>query len=91
MFIERYRRKMNPEERSTGVSPVPTELDQALADVIEMEEIASTFQEIDGAVIKEKAKSIRKMAMEKKEKPSRERSRGMRTGKPYEEKEKERQ
>ena len=31
---------MNPEERSTGVSPVPTELDQALADVIEMEEVA---------------------------------------------------
>lgn len=72
--------KMNPEERSTAVSPVPTELDQALADVIEMEEVASTFQEIDGVVIKEK-----------KEKPSRERSRGRRTGKPYEEKEKERQ
>ena len=86
MLIEWYRKKMN-----AGVSPVPTELDQALADVIEMEEVASTFQEIDGAVIKEKAKSIRKMAMDKKEKPSRERSRGRRTGKPYEEKEKERQ
>lgn len=80
MLIERYRMKMNPEERSTAVSPVPTELDQALADVIEMEEVASTFQEIDGAEIKEK-----------KEKPSRECSRGRRTGKPYEEKEKERQ
>lgn len=42
-------------------------------------------------MIKEKSKSIRKMAMEKMEKPSRERSRGRRTGKPYEEKEKERQ
>ena len=47
------------------MSPVPTELDQALADVIEMEEVTPTFQEIDEAVIKEKAKSIRKMAMEK--------------------------
>ncbi|XP_068749522.1 MAP7 domain-containing protein 2-like [Montipora capricornis] len=63
---------MNAEERSTGVSPEPTELDQALADIIEMEEVASTSQEIDEAVIKEKedtdkqkAESIRKKAMEK--------------------------
>ena len=63
---------MNAEERSTGVSPEPTELDQALADIIEMEEVASTSQEIDEAVVKEKedtdkqkAGSMRKMAMEK--------------------------
>lgn len=72
ILIKRYRKKMNAEERSTGVSPEPTELDQALADIIEMEEVASTSQEIDEAVIKEKedtdkqkAESMRKMAMEK--------------------------
>ena len=72
ILIKRYRKKMNTEERSTGVSPEPTELDQALADIIEMEEVASTSQEIDEAVIKEKedtdkqkAESMRKMAMEK--------------------------
>ena len=48
---------MNTEERSTGVSPEPTELDQALGDIIEMEEVSSTSQEI--------AESKRKMAMEK--------------------------
>ena len=47
ILIKRYRKKMNAEERSTGVSPEPTELDQALADIIEMEEVASTSQEID--------------------------------------------
>ena len=45
---------MSAEERSTGVSPEPTELDQALADIIEMEEVASTSQGIDEAVIKVK-------------------------------------
>ena len=72
ILIKRYRKKMNTEERSTGVSPEPTELDQALADIIEMEQVASTSQEIDEAVIKEKedtdkqkAESMRKMAMEK--------------------------
>ncbi|XP_068677223.1 DNA ligase 1-like [Montipora foliosa] len=72
ILIKRYRKKMNAEERSTGVSPEPTELDQALADIIEMEEVASTSQEIDEAVIKEKedtdkqkAESIRKKAMKK--------------------------
>ena len=72
ILIKRYRKKMNTEERSTGVSPEPTELDQALADIIEMEEVASTSQEIDEAVIKEKedtdkqkAESMRKMPMEK--------------------------
>lgn len=72
ILIKRYRKKMNAEERSTGVSPEPTELDQALADIIEMEEVASTSQEIDEAVRKEKedtdkqkAESMRKMAMEK--------------------------
>ena len=54
------------------MSPEPTELDQALANVIEMEEVASTSQEIDEAVVKEKedtdkqkAGSTRKMAIEK--------------------------
>ena len=54
------------------MSPEPTELDQALANVIEMEEVASTSQEIDEVVVKEKedtdkqkAGSMRKMAMEK--------------------------
>ena len=72
IFIKRYRKKMNAEERSSGVSPEPTELDQALANIIEMEEVASTSQEIDEAVVKEKedtdkqkAGSMRKMAMEK--------------------------
>ena len=72
ILIKRYRKKMSAEERSTGVSPEPTELDQALADIIEMEEVASTSQEIDEAVIKEKedtdkqkAESMRKIAMEK--------------------------
>ncbi|CAH3153422.1 unnamed protein product, partial [Porites lobata] len=70
--IKRYRKKVNAEERSSGVSPEPTELDQALANIIEIEEVASTFQEIDEAVVKEKedtdkrkAGSMRKMAMEK--------------------------
>ena len=86
---------MNAKERSTGVSPEPTELDQALADIIEMEEVASTSQEIDEAVIKEKedtdkqkAESMRKMAMEVRRNPE-ESSWGRRTGKPYQEKEKE--
>ena len=72
ILIKRCKKKINAEERSTGVSPEPTELDQALADIIEMEEVASTSQEIDEAVIKEKedtdkqkAESIRKMVMEK--------------------------
>ncbi|XP_068742434.1 uncharacterized protein [Montipora capricornis] len=72
ILIKRYRKKMNAEERSTGVSPEPTELDLALADIIEMGEVTSTSQEIDEAVIKEKedtdkqkAESIRKKAMEK--------------------------
>ena len=59
-------------KKGQGVSPEPTELDQALADIIEMEEVASTSQKIDEAVIKEKedtdkrkAGSMRKMAMEK--------------------------
>ena len=65
ILIKRYRRKMNAEERSTGVSPEPTELDQALADIIEMEEVASTSQKIDEDTDKQKAESIRKMAMEK--------------------------
>ena len=63
---------MNTEQRSTGVSLEPTGLDQALADIIEMEEVASITQEIDEAVIKEKedtdkqkAESMGKMAMEK--------------------------
>lgn len=63
---------MNAEERSSGVSPEPTELDQALANIIEIEEVTSTSQEIDEAVVKEKedtdkrkAGSMRKMAMEK--------------------------
>ena len=70
--IKRYRKKMNAEERSSRVSPEPTELDQALANIIEIEEVASTSQEIDEAVVKEKedtdkqkAGSMRKMAMEK--------------------------
>ena len=33
---------MTAEERSTGVSPELTELNQALADIVEMEEVAST-------------------------------------------------
>ena len=63
---------MNAEERSSVVSPEPTELDQALANIIEMEEVASTSQKFDEAVVKEKedtdkqkAGSMRKMAMEK--------------------------
>ena len=63
---------MAAEERSTGVSPELTELDQSLADIVEMEEVASTSQEIDETVRKEKedtdkqkAESMRKMAMEK--------------------------
>lgn len=90
ILIKRYRKKMNAEERSTVLSPEPIELDQALADIIEMDEVASTSQEIDEAVIKEKedtdkqkAESIRKMAMEKLGETKK------RTGKPYEEKEKE--
>ena len=90
ILIKRYRKKMNAEERSTVLSPEPIELDQALADIIEMDEVASTSQEIDEAVIKEKedtvkqkAESITKMAMEKLGETKK------RTGKPYEEKEKE--
>ena len=63
---------MTAEERSTGVSPELRELEQALADIVEMEEVASTSQEIDETVRKEKedtdkqkAESMRKMAMEK--------------------------
>ena len=63
---------MNAEERSSVVSPEPTELDQPMANIIEMEEVASTSQKFDEAVVKEKedtdkqkAGSMRKMAMEK--------------------------
>ena len=63
---------MNAEERSTGVSPEPTELDQALADIFEMQEVASASQEIDEAVRKEKedtdkqkAENMRKKAIKK--------------------------
>ena len=37
ILIKRYRKKMNAEERSSGVSPEPTELDQALANIIDIE------------------------------------------------------
>ena len=80
--IKRYRKKVNAEERSSGVSPEPTELDQALANIIEIEEVASTSQEIDEAVVKEKEDtdkrkvgSMRKMAMEKLGEPRREKLR----------------
>ncbi|XP_015775733.1 PREDICTED: uncharacterized protein LOC107353857 [Acropora digitifera] len=73
ILIKRYRKKMNAEERSTVLSPEPIELDQALADIIEMDEDTD----------KQKAESIRKMAMEKLGETKK------RTGKPYEEKEKE--
>ena len=72
ILIERYRKKMNDEEKSTGVSPELTELGQALAYIIEMEEAAFTSQAIDEALRKEKAdtdkqkeENVRKMAMEK--------------------------
>ena len=50
ILITRYRKKIIAEERSTGLSPELTELDQALADIVEMEEVASTTQEIDETV-----------------------------------------
>ena len=72
ILIKKYKKKMTAEERSTGVSPELTELDQALADIVEMEVVASTSQEIDETARKEKedtdkhrAESMRKMAMEK--------------------------
>ena len=49
---------MTAEERSTGLSPELTELDQALADIVEMEEVASTSQEIDETVRKEKEDTV---------------------------------
>ena len=58
MLIKRYRKKMTAEERSTGLSPELTELDQALADIVEMEEVASTSQEIDETVRKEKEDTV---------------------------------
>ena len=54
------------------MSPEPTELDQEVVEIFEMEEVAFTSQEIDEAGRKEKketdkqkAESMRKMAMEK--------------------------
>ena len=58
MLIKRYRKKLIAEERSTGLSPELTELGQALADVVEMEDVASTPQEIDETVRKEKEDTV---------------------------------
>ena len=54
-------------KKGQGVSPEPTELDQALADIIEMEEVASTSQKIDEAVIKEKEDTDKQTAEQKAE------------------------
>ena len=63
---------MKDEEKASGINPEPTELDQALADIIEMEEAAETEHQDDDGRRKEKdeadkhkAESMRKMAMEK--------------------------
>ncbi|CAH3179702.1 unnamed protein product [Porites lobata] len=63
---------MKDEEKASGINPEPTELEQALAEIIEMEEAAETeHQDGDGRrkekdeADKHKAESMRKLAMEK--------------------------
>ena len=72
VLIKKYKKKMKDEEKASGINPEPTELDQALADIIEMEEAAESEQQDDDGRRKEKdeadkhkAESMRKMAMEK--------------------------
>ncbi|CAH3136099.1 unnamed protein product, partial [Porites lobata] len=55
---------MKDEEKASGINPEPTELEQALAEIIEMEEAAETEHQDDEAD-KHKAESMRKLAMEK--------------------------
>ena len=63
---------MVKEEKQSGISPEPTELDRAVEQIIEMEESADVEQQVNDAVKKqkeasdrEKAENIRKKAMEK--------------------------
>ncbi|CAH3185724.1 unnamed protein product, partial [Porites lobata] len=72
VLIKKYKKKMKDEEKASGINPEPTELEQALAEIIEMEEAAETeHQDGDGRrkekdeADKHKAESMRKLAMEK--------------------------
>ena len=53
---------MKDEEKASGINPEPTELDQALADIIEMEEAAESEQQDDDGRRKKKMRlaSIRR-------------------------------
>ena len=72
LLKKNFIKKMVKEEKQSGISPEPTELDRAVEQIIEMEESADVEQQVNDAVKKqkeasdrEKAENIRKKAMEK--------------------------
>ena len=53
-LIKKYKKKIKDEEKGSGISPQPTELDQVLEEILEMEEVAENEQDVDGGKRKEK-------------------------------------
>ena len=72
VLIKKYKKKIKDEEKASGINPQPTELDQALEEILETEEVAENEQDVDGGKRKEKeeadkhkAENMRRIAMEK--------------------------
>ena len=72
LLIKRYKRKMSEEEKASGISPEPTEIDIAISSILEMSEVSQVEHENEIQSKREnmesdrmKAESIRKKAMEK--------------------------
>ena len=72
LLEKRYKRKMREEEKSSGISPEPTELDIAIDNILQMVEVSQLEQENEVQNKRDKmesdrlkAENIRKTAMEK--------------------------
>ena len=53
-LTKKYKKKIKDEEKASGINPQPTELDQVLEEILEMEEVAENEQDVDGGKRKEK-------------------------------------
>ena len=72
ILMKKYKQKMRDEEKASGISPEPTELDRAVEEIIQLEETAEMEQQTSNGAQKEKeetdrqkAENMRKTAMEK--------------------------
>ena len=72
VLIKKYKEKIKDEEKAGGINPQPTELDPALEEILDMEEVAENEQDVDGSKRKEKeeadkhkAENMRRIDMEK--------------------------